>query len=141
MMKKYHFLMILIIITIYFNSYEGKRKENNEYEKLFKKKDKLTIKKFLNKKYEKLLRKYNKLLKKFKKKEKKSKKIFKKCNVKTPTLDLKSKKEITFGNECNCKGFIYKPVCGDGVTYSNYCLAKCSNAKKIDKNPCKIKNC
>jgi len=70
--------------------------------------------------------------------------LLKECNVKPPKTKLKKfvkvVKKSKFGkkifyNRCICPR-VYRPVCGDGVTYSNKCSAQCAKSKSIKLGRC-----
>jgi len=43
-------------------------------------------------------------------------------------------------HSCKCP-FVFKPVCGDGITYSNRCNALCAKSKNIKSGRCVDHTC
>jgi len=87
--------------------------------------------------YLKLLACHNKRLQKLKKYKAQRKQFLEReCGLRLPKLwTIKKVSKMSKQRNCTCKP-TFKPACGDGVTYSNACIARCANAKIISSGRC-----
>jgi len=57
------------------------------------------------------------------------------CHRKISHFNKPEFKHHRIEHSCKCP-FVFKPVCGDGITYSNRCNALCAKSKNIKSGRC-----